>query len=160
MIQAILTAISISLYQTFGEDYEIYKEEVKQDLEEPCFFISCLQSTRKPLLGNRYLQINPFCIQYFPRSKEKGREECNKVAEQMFWCLEWISIGDLILRGTQMWHKVDEEEAILHFFVNYDNLLWKKQEEVKMETYQTKMKLKGGTEFGTKTRKGSKERKP
>lgn len=31
MIQAILTAISISLYQTFGEDYEIYKEEVKQD---------------------------------------------------------------------------------------------------------------------------------
>ena len=39
MINAIISGISITLDGAFG--YEVYGEEIKQGLKEPCFFIKC-----------------------------------------------------------------------------------------------------------------------
>ena len=66
MINTIIEAISTALDKTFGEGYEIYMEEIKQGLQEPCFFIQCLHPTTSLFLGKRYFKENPFCIQYFP----------------------------------------------------------------------------------------------
>ena len=39
MINEIIEAISVALNEEFGDEYEIYRESVRQDLKEPCFFI-------------------------------------------------------------------------------------------------------------------------
>ena len=43
MINDIIIGISNAIYAEFGSDYEIYVDDVKQGLNEPCFFIkACL----------------------------------------------------------------------------------------------------------------------
>ena len=53
MIDAMVRAISVSLDAEFGSGYEIYREEKKQGLREPCFFILCINSTSRLFLGER-----------------------------------------------------------------------------------------------------------
>lgn len=47
MINSIIDSISIALNAEFGDRYKNYKEEKKQDLEEPCFFILVFESNTK-----------------------------------------------------------------------------------------------------------------
>ncbi|MDE5696605.1 MAG: hypothetical protein K2I96_04210 [Lachnospiraceae bacterium] len=125
MINSIIEAISVALNDAFGDGYEIHMEELEQGLEEPCFFISCLNPSESQFLGKRYLRTNQFCIQYFPAVSEKQRE-CNDVAERLYECLEYIAPdGDTSpIRGTKMNHEV--VDGVLNFFVNYDLFVYKK----------------------------------
>ena len=127
MINSIIEAISVALNGEFGDDYEIHMEEIEQGLEEPCFFIFCLNPTKDLFLGKRYFRTNPFCIQYFPASKEKQRE-CNGMAERMYECLEYITIDSdsKPIRGTKMKHKV--VDGVLNFFVNYNCFAYKTEQ--------------------------------
>ena len=59
MINEIIAAISAALDAEFGDEYEIYMEEIKQDLKEPCFFVQCINPTTKLFRGERYFQSNP-----------------------------------------------------------------------------------------------------
>lgn len=142
MINSIIEAISISLNAEFGENYEIYSEAKKQDLKEPCFFISCINPTSKLFLGKRYFRKNQFCVQYFPKSQAKEKEECNAVAERLFLCLEWLDVrGDAVM-GTKM--SAEVSDGILHFFVNYDMFVYRVREEIPvMEEIYTKASVKG-----------------
>ena len=72
MINSIIDSISIALNAEFGDCYKNYKEEKKQDLEEPCFFIQCLNPTQRLFLNKRYFRKNQFCIQYFPETSDKN----------------------------------------------------------------------------------------
>lgn len=125
MINSIIEAISVTLNGAFGDGYEIHMEELEQGLEEPCFFISCLNPSVSQFLGKRYFRTNQFCIQYFPAAREK-QHECNDVAERLYECLEYITPdGDTSpIRGTKMKHKV--VDGVLNFFVNYDLFVYKK----------------------------------
>lgn len=38
MMNDIIVGISTALYKEFGDEYEIYQEEIRQGLKEPCFF--------------------------------------------------------------------------------------------------------------------------
>ena len=58
MINALIEAASISLNGEFGDGYEIHMEEIKQDLTEPCFFISCINPASSLFLGKRYFREN------------------------------------------------------------------------------------------------------
>lgn len=143
MINSIIEAISATLNEEFGSGYKIHMEEIKQGLEEPCFFVSCLNPTCDLFLGKRYFRTNQFCIQYFPETDEKQRE-CNSVAERMYQCLEYITIfdEDKPLRGTKMKHEV--VDGVLNFFVNYNCFVFKVDEKTAMETLQShKTKAKG-----------------
>lgn len=144
MINSIIAAISISLNAEFNEKYyEIHMEEIKQDLNEPCFFISCINPTKKLFFGKRYFRNNQFVIQYFPESDEI-QKECNEVAERMYECLEYIKpIGDdLPIRGTKM--KYEVVDGVLNFFVNYDCFVYKMENQSSMETLETNTGLKVG----------------
>lgn len=128
MINTLIRSISIALDAEFNEkQYEMHMEEVKQDLKEPCFFISCLNPTTKLFFGRRYFRQNQFAIQYFPESKENLQAECNAVAERMTWCLESITAttGDTF-RGTKMKYQIID--GVLNFLVNYDCFVYKVQE--------------------------------
>lgn len=143
MINSIIEAISVSLNAAFGDDYEIHMEEIKQGLEEPCFFIQCLNPGMEQFLGKRYFRQNLFCIQYFPKSDEVVRE-CNDVAEAMYFCLEYITCkgDDKPIRGTKMHHEL--VNGVLNFFVNYDLFVYKTEEKVNMEELEIDTSVKEG----------------
>ena len=143
MINEIIEAISVSLNQEFGDDYEIHMEEIKQGLKEPCFFIACLNPTNNLFMGKRYERTNQFCIQYFPETNEKQRE-CNGVAERMLQCLEYITIygEDKPIMGTKM--KYEVVDGVLNFFVNYDCFIRKTEQQTPMESLQASTSVKEG----------------
>lgn len=145
MINSIIEAISINLDKEFG--YEIHMEEIKQDLTEPCFFVSCLNPTTELYLGKRYFRTNQFCIQYFPNTDNKQRE-CNDVAERLLWCLEYITLDGDPARGTAMRYELTD--GVLHFFVNYDCFVYRMVESTAMETMKSNTDVKGGDLFGGK----------
>ena len=132
MINAIIEAVSVTLDAEFG--YEIYMEEIKQDLKEPCFFITCINPTTRLYFWKRYFRENQFCIQYFPETDNEQRE-CNEVAEKLTWLLEYISIDDAKIHGTQM--KYEIIDGVLNFFVNYDCFVYKVEDETFMETMKS-----------------------
>lgn len=123
MINHIIDGISIKLNQVFGDNYEIYSEDVKQDLKEPCFFISSLSVNPTPLIGPRSFREHPFDIHYFPSSKRKPNREINDVLSQLIDGMEYIEVTGDLVRGTKMNGEI--VDGVLHFFVNYDMFLRK-----------------------------------
>lgn len=142
MINSITEAISIALNGEFGDEYRVYADNVEQGLEEPCFFVSCINPVSTPYPGKRYLRENLFCIQYFPKNRSREKEECSEVAERLFLCLEWLTVEGDPVRGTKM--RAETVDGVLNFFVNY-NMFVRRQEESQpeMEKFTEKIMLKG-----------------
>lgn len=138
MINTIIGAISQALNTEFGDNYECYMEEIKQDLKEPCFFIQCLNPTEELFIGKKYFRRNQFCIQYFPESKSGPNAECHSVAQCLLDCLKWLPVKDSKVMGRKMHYEV--KDGMLYFFVNYDMFVYKAvealpvMEEVSIET--------------------------
>lgn len=142
MVNAIIESISIALHAEFGDRYKNYREEEKQDLEQPCFYIFCMNHTNKLFLGKRYFMGNQFCVQYFPEQEGKWKEECYAIAERLFLCLEYITVNGDWAMGTNM--KYELVDGILHFFVNYDMFVYKMEESLPaMEEISFKNSVKG-----------------
>ncbi len=125
MINEIIQAISIALDDELNKNsdvYEIYTEEIKQGLKEPCFFIQCIAPTKSVFLGKRYKVTNQFCVQYFPTAG-KEQSECNNMIETLTDTLEYITAGTGLIRASSMHGEIVEQ--VLHFFVNYDFFTYK-----------------------------------
>lgn len=149
MINQLITAIGKTLYEEFGDGYEIHMEEIKQGLKEPCFFVQCVNPTKELFLGRRYYRTQQFCLQYFPESDHK-QHECNDIAERLYECMEYIAVSsDMetendpeMLRGTGMSHEV--VDGVLNFFVNYDFFTQKPEaDETMLGEMETNTTLKG-----------------
>lgn len=138
MIQQVLEGISNALYSEFG--FQNYIEKIAQDMEEPCFFISCLQPEFRHYVGERYFMECQFAVQYFPKSIDHANEECYGTAQKMLWLLETIQAGNEPLRGSKM--KYEIKEGILHFFVNYDFFLHKAKRQDAMGGMQSNVSIK------------------
>lgn len=142
MINSIIDSIGISLNAEFGDKYTIYSESIEQGLKEPCFFISCLNPTNQLFFDKRYFRQNQFCIQYLPENAGNiARTGCNDVAERLFNCLEYITVENDLVRGTQM--KCEIIDDVLHFFVNYDMFIYKKNVVNPMEELSSNLTAKG-----------------
>lgn len=139
MTNNVIYCISNALDKEFG--HEIHMEEIKQDLKEPCFFLTLLDSVTKIVTGKRYEKRNQICIQYFPET-DKIQQECNEVAERLVLCLEYIEDEDGgFLHGTEMHYRVID--GVLTFFVNYNfHVIKKGKEPEKMHDLTTTNKLK------------------
>lgn len=145
MINSIIEAISIALNAEFTEkEFEIYMEEMKQGINEPCFFIACLEPTSDVFLGKRYYTTNNFVIQYFPESTDNTQRECNSIAERMKWCLEYITTqGDeKPIRGDGMHYEI--VDGVLNFFVSYDLFIRLIEENEAMEGMDSDIAVNGG----------------
>lgn len=142
MLNNVTAGIAISIDQEFGDGYEIYTDELEQDLKEPCFFIMMLDPNIERRLSVRREADVPMSIQYFPK---KGRAECNDVAERLaLYALECITPyeSDTWIRGKDMhWEIVD---GVLNFFVTYNFFVYKIEDpKPLMETMTTVLHLKG-----------------
>lgn len=139
MILDITNGISIKLNDLFGDGYNTYTENVKQGLQEPCFFIKSLPVTTNQLLGNRKERRYPFDIAYFT---EGGNEEMMRVGEQMLDGLEHITLtnGDIVRCLSSEMEIVDD---VLHVSVTYPVILNHVVTEEAMDTIATNIGTKG-----------------
>lgn len=119
-INDVVDAISIKLYETFGEGYEIHTESIEQGFKEPAFFILLLQPEFDQVVGNRYHETLPFDIHYFGSGYMDAYSKASNLMKEM----EYIKLlnGDS-LRGTKM--KGEVIDGVLHFFVNYNFHVYK-----------------------------------
>lgn len=140
MLNEIIIAVSMKLNATFGNKYKAYENDVKQGLKPPCFFIGVLKPELSPLVGRRYLSINPLDVRFIPADKERNSEMFS-IAAELLEALEYITLPDGdVLRGTGMNYEI--VDGVLHFFVNYNLTLIKSAEEVNMETLTVDMGTK------------------
>ena len=135
MLNEIIKGISMALNTAFGDEYEIFQNDVEQGLEEPGFFIQVLKPELSPLLGRRSMKRNPLDVMYFPKATGNNAEMIT-VAETLMECLTQISLpnGDL-LHGTSMNYEIVDD--VLHFMVNFNLPLIRPYEETYMETLET-----------------------
>lgn len=142
MLNEIISGISRALNETFGDGYEIYTDDVEQGLTEPCFFIDVLKPEQTPFVGTRALRRNPFDIHYFPKTPGDNAE-CYAVAEKLMFGLAYVVMadGDMI-RGTNMGYEVVDK--VLHFFVNYNMVVYQHIDRPTMETLTTTVWPKKG----------------
>lgn len=143
MINGILSGITDAIYAEFGDAYEIYTENVEQGLVEPCFLVRCLNPTNERYLGRRRYLTNQFAIQYFPYT-DKPRQEINDVIERLTVCLEWISVADGLVAGSNRESNISDN--VLTFTVNYNFFAYQK---VSSEPNMESVKVKGGIRDGS-----------
>lgn len=142
MLNEIIKGVSMALNTSFGNEYRIYQDDVKQGLKTPCFFIAVLQPELSLLLGSRRMSRNPLVVQYIPSAPRKNAEMFS-VAGKLVEVLEFITLlnGDL-LHGTSMSYEV--VDGVLHFFVNYNLPMLGPRDETYMETLETDVGTVGG----------------
>lgn len=140
MVNKIVDGIVQAISAAYGEEYEIYTENVEQGLTEPCFLIECINPSFEQFLGRRYHEKVPFCIHYFPNGPEKTAE-CNTVFSVLTECLEYIIVEGDMVRGTGM--HAEKDGDVMHFMVDYDMFLIRQDDAEKMGDYTLEMEVDG-----------------
>lgn len=142
MLNEIITGIATALGTTFGPDYRVYENDVKQGLTEPCFFVATLKPDQTPMLGDRSHWRFPFDIHFFPK-KPGTNEELYNMAEQLSLALRYITLpnGDL-LRGLSI--SFEAVDGVLHFFITYNMTVYIPKELPTMETLEIDQHTKKG----------------
>lgn len=143
MLNNIIDGISVKLDKSFGESYTIYSEDVEQGINEPCFFIVPINSSKVSYPNARELKKNSFDVNYFPKSNDKSFE-INEIAEMLLEELEYIEIDGDLVRGTNMNFEIIDN--VLHFFVDYNYFTMKSNNTEKMNGVE----LFGGLKRGDK----------
>ena len=142
MIHAIMEAMGIALDAQFGDTCAIYAEEVPQNLERPCFFLSCIHADSEVYPSHRHRRRNQFAVQYFPAEDDRARQECLDAAERMLQCLETVRTVDRTPSlGTDIHYEI--KDGVLHFFVNYNFFTRKRAAYDRMEYMRQSFKQKG-----------------
>lgn len=141
MIKKIIDGILATLSEEFGDEYTLYTESVMQGMKEPCFFVFCISPNTRVFRGRRYYHENQFAIQYLTAADEP-RTECTNVAENLFACLELITVDGDLMRGTDM--NADISDEVLTFTVNYNFFSYVANTEEPMEVFEgTETEVKG-----------------
>ena len=121
MLNALIDGI-VSAIDAQYENYPIYKEEVEQDLTEPCFSVRIIKPTIEPIIGDRFLRKNLVAIHYFPR-KYGDYTEINDVFETLFSILEYITVDGVLTHGTKADPRIEDGVGI--FLINYDFFVYR-----------------------------------
>lgn len=125
MINLIIKGITNAVHQKFGDKYEIYTESVEQGLEEPCFFVYCINPNKGIFLGNRIKRDYQFAIQYIPRGPNK-KTEINSVFEELNDAVTFINVGTDKMMAVSVSSDISDE--ILTLSVTYRFFSYEKQE--------------------------------
>lgn len=137
MVREIIDAVSIRLYEAFGEGYAIHAEyEIRQGLQAPCFYIAHLTTVQVKRVGRRYHRRYSFDVHFFPEGED--RVALAAMGERLFEVLEYIQMvnGDL-LRGKAFFQETVDN--VLHVMVDYDAFLADPWREEAMGTMDVSM---------------------
>ena len=140
MVDEIIEGI-VAQIRTAYPNHQIYVDHVEQGLEQPCFFVRCVNQSHIPRLYKRHREDFLFEVLYYP--EEEIRAECETVAYSLYDFLEHIPFQSGMLRGEQRNSKV--EEYVLHFFVSYSLFLVETSTEEHMEEVKYIGEIKEGS---------------
>ena len=140
-LSATLDGISEKLSESFGGEYTIYPEEVKQGMKRPCFFIKLLKPSNKKEVGQTYNRDNSYCIHFFPKNTNQPKAECYRMQDSLYIALEYIEVGGNLVRGTGMRGEIHDE--ILQFYVDFNVRVRQVADPITMETLQIQLNTKG-----------------
>lgn len=144
-IVKIIDGISEALNTEFGDEYDIYTEDIEQGLNEPCFSIVLLKPSVNQFLGKRYYRTHLFCVHYFPESTNESKLECFRIEERLMNCLEYITVDGDSIRGKNMFGEISD--GVLAFMIEYNMFVNKEQVvESAMETLQQSTDVRKGDE--------------
>lgn len=133
-------AVNARLDEKFP-DIPIRGEEIKQGLEEPCFFVKLFPVGQVREVDKRYRRHHAFDIHYFPESEIDANDEMHDIGEQLLDYMEYIEVNGGIVRGRNMRYEI--ANGVLHFFVNYDfHVMRKKADEPSMQSMGQEVGLK------------------
>jgi hypothetical protein len=120
--------------------FNIYGEGIKQDFQEPCFFVKILSSSQDKEIHRRYKRNLSFDIHYFS-DKEDINSDCNNVADTLFEVLEYVTVGNNLYRSSNLNSEV--VDGVLHFFLQFNYHVLKQIEAaVKMNKLTQEVGLK------------------
>lgn len=151
MLNEIICGIALVIGQFFGDNFEIYNENVKQGFEYPCFFIKFLKSTRKDYLGTRHKRTYHFDIHYF---SDKGNTDMYGVLDQLKELLKFITLpnGD-VLKGSDIDGEIIDD--VLHVNVSFAVMMISDVERTEnMNSYQLLVKTEGEEHGNNKKNSG------
>ena len=135
MINEVLKGITDALYAAFGDDYEIHTEASMQDMEEPAFFVRCINpDVPRGLTGRRKATLL-FIVQYFPESDEP-KKEINTVYERLSECLDLIEVEGKMVRGTIECKDISDD--VMSATAEYTLFLGQSQKDAYMEECEVK----------------------
>ena len=103
-------------FNSVNDDYTIYTESIEQGFTSPCFLVKMLNSNSKQTIGTRYKREHYFDIHYFP--KDESNVEINDITERLFTALEYITVNNDLVRGSNM--SAEIVDSVLHFFINFN----------------------------------------
>lgn len=142
MLVDIINGISIKLNAVFGDECNIYTENVKQGLDNPCFFIQALPTRDKVLIGKRKKRTYSFMITYFPADEETNEDMMN-VGDTLQDELEYITLVDeSVMRGVNREFEILYDEEVLQFSVEFNVILNAVAQETLMESLEEKVGTK------------------
>lgn len=117
MINTVLDSITRNLHAMFGDNYHYYVEDIEQDLETPCFTIQVLNPTNRSVNNTDYYRTVPCVLHYFGSDKHNMKKDSFAIAERVLESIEYIQIGDQLVRGEDMEYTVIDD--VLQIFITY-----------------------------------------
>ncbi len=141
MVNDITNGISVKLNSIYGDEYKIYDSNIRQELEQPCFFIKLIKVMNTPFLGKRKKREYIFNVHYFPVN-DADTDNINAVGDMLMEGLEYITLanGD-ILRGKDMSYEVID--GVLHYNATYQVVLINTEKEDSMNQYGLDVGVRG-----------------
>lgn len=87
--------------------------------------------SEKQLVDNRYRQTYSFTVLYWPKDETEPIKEINILQYDILDALEYIRVGDLIIRGENRSAKITD--LVLSVFVDYSLHVFKPKEEAELQ---------------------------
>ena len=136
-MKEIIDGISIRLNEIFGDEYDIYLEEVDQDLQTPCFFITLVDFEDKNMISDRKFRQYAFTIVYIPSDISGHRMQFAEVADKLFDNFDSIELADGSLiytfdRVINIVGDVLEFTVLFKLYKQYENEAEEVQEHLEM----------------------------
>lgn len=119
ILNDIITGIAIKLDELFDGKYDIFFDFVSQNLMTPCFIIRKIDTNVKPLLGNRFILSNSFCISFIFNSSMDFDKSITEIEECLLANMRLItSLTGEKYNGSNMYTEL--VDGVLHLFIDYN----------------------------------------
>lgn len=139
MIEKIISGISRTLFDIFGEDVEIYTEDVKQGFKEPCFIIELVDEKVTNGVAGRLIAKDLFSVTYYP-VKDIANKDIQKTIGLLRGALRVISVGDDLVRTTNL--SLDVADSELHITFDTTTHFIESTENIPMERVDKNIGIK------------------
>lgn len=118
------------LKEAFPECKIYTTDDVKQGIEEPCFFIADVDYADEKVVGNRYQMFYTIDIHFFPSPNTGNKySDIRRMRTAISDAIEYIKVLDPntmdAFQMTGTGRRSDDVDGVLHTFVSYNTFFMK-----------------------------------